>query len=141
MKMQTQRTWSSSASGSTSEPVKLMPWPAASQCLSRSDPGVLEAVPRSCQLRLTHISLPVLSLQSLPITGRSCVASIQPPKPMQRRSASEYRPTACPGLPFLAQTLDCRNLWTGAQPVVHAVCEPLPWGVPSLEPTSRPPLP
>lgn len=91
-----------SASRSTSEPVKLMPWPVASQCFPRSDHGGQRRChrPASCA---SPTSLPVLTLQSLPITGRSCVASIQPPKPMRRPSASEYHPTLllpplpCPG--------------------------------------------
>lgn len=90
-----------SALGSTSEPVNLIPWSMASLRLPTSDSGVLEAVPHYCRLPLTHVFLPVFTLQSLPTTGQSCVVFTRLPRLMRRLSASEYRPLPCGTSPSL----------------------------------------
>lgn len=73
---------------------RLRPWPLhASGCLTHVHRSSTMGPPAAP----LPTSLPLLTLQSLPITGQSCVGSTRPPRLMRRLSASE----SCP-LPFAA---------------------------------------
>lgn len=114
-----------SASGSTSEPAKLISWPMTPGCLPKSESVDWNTSRIASWPPHPRIFLPVFILQSLPITGQSCVASIQPPRPTQRLSASEYRgPSHCPAIASLPLP------GTGLQePAGHSPRPPLPPGI------------